>query len=79
MQIEVRVITSASRCEIFPLNKGKTSLRVKLTRPALEGRANKQLCEILSKYFGVPKKHVRIVSGEHSQHKRIDITQPFSS
>jgi uncharacterized protein (TIGR00251 family) len=78
MQIEVRVITSASRCEIFPLNKEKTSLRVKLTRPALEGRANKQLCEIVSKYFGVPKKHVHIISGEYNQHKRIEIAQPFS-
>ncbi|MDR0392836.1 MAG: DUF167 domain-containing protein [Puniceicoccales bacterium] len=78
MQIEVRVIAGASRCEIFPLNEERTSLRVKLMRPALEGRANEQLREILSQYFGVPKKHVRIVSGEHSQHKRIEIIQPFS-
>ncbi|MDR1255227.1 MAG: DUF167 domain-containing protein [Puniceicoccales bacterium] len=73
MQIKLRVIAGASRCEIFPLNEERTSLRVKLTCPALEGRANEQLCEILSKYFGVPKKHVRIVSGERSRHKRIEI------
>ncbi|MDR2769805.1 MAG: DUF167 domain-containing protein [Puniceicoccales bacterium] len=78
MQIEVKVVAGASRCEVFPLNEERMSLRVKLTCPALEGRANKQLCEILSKYFGVSKKHIRIVSGERSQHKRIEITQPFS-
>ncbi|MDR2397021.1 MAG: DUF167 domain-containing protein [Puniceicoccales bacterium] len=78
MQIEVRVIAGASRCEVFPLNEERTSLRVKLTCPALERRANRQLCEILSKYFGVPKKYVRITLGEHSQHKRIEVTQPFS-
>ncbi|MDR0756167.1 MAG: DUF167 domain-containing protein [Puniceicoccales bacterium] len=77
MQIEVRVVAGGSRCEVFPLNEEKTSLRVKLTRPALEGRANKQLCEILSKYFGVPQKHVRIVSGEQSRRKRVEITQLF--
>ncbi|MDR0646971.1 MAG: DUF167 domain-containing protein [Puniceicoccales bacterium] len=77
MQIEVKVIAGASRCAILPLNEERTSLRVKLMRPALEGRANEQLCEILSKYFGVHKKYVRIVSGEHSQRKRIEIVPPF--
>lgn len=68
-QINVKVIARASRCEIIPFNDG---LKVKLTRPAVEGKANEQLCTLLADYWHVPKKNVRILSGEHSSIKRIE-------
>ena len=52
-QINVKVIARASRCEIIPFNDG---LKVKLTRPAVEGKANEQLCALLADYWHVPKK-----------------------
>ena len=68
-QINVKVIARASRCEIIPFNDG---LKVKLTSPAVEGKANEQLCALLADYWHVPKKNVRILSGEHSSIKRIE-------
>jgi uncharacterized protein (TIGR00251 family) len=68
-QINVKVIARASRCEIIPFNDG---LKVKLTRPAVEGKANEQLCALLADYWHVPKKNVRILSGEHNSIKRIE-------
>ena len=68
-QINVKVIARASRCEIIPFNDG---LKVKLTRPAVEGKANEQLCALLADYWHVSKKNVRILSGEHNSIKRVE-------
>lgn len=45
------------------------ALKVKLTSPPVEGRANRELIEILAKEFGIPKKDVEIISGQGSKNK----------
>ncbi len=45
------------------------ALKVKLTSPPVEGRANKELIEVLAKEFGIPKKDVEIISGQSSKNK----------
>jgi len=45
------------------------ALKVRLTSPPVEGRANKELIEVLSKEFGIPKKDVEIISGQGSKNK----------
>lgn len=45
------------------------ALKVKLTSPPVEGRANKELIEVLAKEFGVPKRDIEIVSGQGSKNK----------
>ena len=67
--IEVKVIARASKCQIIPLDS--QHFKVKLTRPALEGKANEQLRELLSAHFGVAKSKIRIVAGEKNTQKRI--------
>ncbi|MGX8716801.1 MAG: DUF167 domain-containing protein [bacterium] len=71
MQIEVKVIARASKCDVIPL--GESRFKVKLTRPALEGKANEQLIQVLADYFDVPKASVHLVSGEKSSQKRLKI------
>ena len=71
MQIEVKVIARASKCEVIPLDA--TRFKVKLTRPALEGKANEQLIQVLADYFGVSKASIHIISGERSPQKRLKI------
>ncbi len=70
-QIEVKVIARASRCEV--IQQSENNYKVKLTRPAVEGKANDQLREVLSNYFKTAKTNIRIVSGEHSTIKRIEL------
>jgi uncharacterized protein (TIGR00251 family) len=48
-------------------------LKVFLTAPAREGKANKVLITLLSKYFGVPKSAVMILSGVTNRNKKIGI------
>ena len=45
------------------------ALKVKLTSPPVEGKANKELIEILAKGFSIAKKDVEIISGQSSKNK----------
>lgn len=45
------------------------ALKVKLTSPPVEGKANKELIEVLAKGFSIAKKDVEIISGQSSKNK----------
>jgi len=49
------------------------SLKVKLTSPPVEGKANKELIEVLAKTFGIAKKDVEIISGQSSKNKIVKL------
>ncbi len=49
------------------------ALKVRLRAPAVEGRANEALVEFLAQLLKMPKAAVRILSGERSRTKRIEI------
>ncbi len=50
------------------------ALKVKLTSPPVEGKANKELIEVLAKELGVRKKDIEIISGKSSKNKTVKIT-----
>lgn len=52
------------------------ALKLRLAAPALEGRANRELCRFLAQAFGVPQASVQLLSGEGSRQKRVRITAP---
>lgn len=68
---QVRVQPRASRDEIAGVMDG--ALKVRLQAPALEDRANEALCEYLAQLLKTPKSAVRILSGDRSRKKRIEI------
>jgi uncharacterized protein (TIGR00251 family) len=45
------------------------ALKVKLTSPPVEGKANKELIEVLAREFGISKKDIGIISGQSSKNK----------
>lgn len=47
------------------------SLRVWLTASAIEGKANKQLLNVLSEYFDRPKTSIVIARGKQSKKKSV--------
>jgi len=67
----VRVQPRASKTEIAGEIAG--ALKIRLQAPALEGRANEALLEFLAKLLKTPKGAVRILSGERSRTKRLEI------
>ncbi len=52
------------------------AIKVRITAPPVEGKANAHLAAWLARQFRVPKSAVRIESGESSRRKRIRITAP---
>jgi uncharacterized protein (TIGR00251 family) len=67
----VRVQPRASKDEIAGEIGG--ALKVRLRAPAVEDRANEALVEFLAELLKTPRSAVRILSGERSRTKRMEI------
>jgi uncharacterized protein len=67
----VRVQPRASKDEIAGELDG--ALKIRLRAPAVEDRANEALIEFLAQILNTSKSTVRILSGERSRTKRIEI------
>jgi uncharacterized protein (TIGR00251 family) len=59
----------ASRSEVVGVNRWRGALRVKIAAVAREGEANEELIRFLAKRLSVPRKSIRILSGERSSVK----------
>ena len=70
MIVSVRVIPKASRNLV---KKENDTLKVYVTRPPQDGRANAQVIDLLSEYLKVKKYQLKIVKGEKSRDKLIEI------
>ncbi|MFH1709562.1 MAG: DUF167 domain-containing protein [bacterium] len=70
MRLNVKVIPNAKR-ERLVVEEGR--VRVYLTAPAVEGKANKALINFLAAHFRVKKNMVTIISGQTSRVKLVDI------
>lgn len=51
-------------------------LKVRITAPPIEGRANDHLQRFLAAVFGVPRKSVILLKGESAREKRLCILSP---
>ena len=69
--LRVRVQPKASRNAIILEEDGR--IRVALTAPPVDGEANKSLCAFLAKELGVAKGNVRVVKGEKSREKVVEV------
>ena len=69
--IRVRVLPRASVNQISGDDGGV--IKVKLTAPPVEGKANKALVQFLAKELGVARRDVEIISGKRSRVKSIRI------
>jgi len=49
------------------------ALRVSVTAAAVEGKANEAVRQAVAKAFGMSRQHVRLVSGERSRNKLIEL------
>lgn len=70
-RIAVRVQPRAARQELAGLRDGVLVVRV--TAPAVDGRANKALCRLLADHLDVAPSRLTLVRGERSREKLIDV------
>ena len=71
VQLTIRVIPRASKPGIAGTRQG--ALLIRLQSPPVEGAANSELVELMAGTFGVAKRDVTLVSGEHTKLKRVAI------
>jgi uncharacterized protein len=67
----VRVQPRASRNEI--VGEHQDALKIRLTAPPVDDRANDALRKLLAAHLKVPLAAVRIAAGERSRTKRVEI------
>lgn len=67
--VSVRIVPNSSNDLI--LGYTEDYLKIKISSPPVENKANKQLILFLSKFFKLPKTKVSFVYGEKSKIKRI--------
>jgi uncharacterized protein (TIGR00251 family) len=72
-RIQVRAIPNASRDEIVGWQD--TVLKIKLQAVPEDGKANRALCLLLAETIGCHKREVRIVSGERSRNKIVELPE----
>jgi uncharacterized protein (TIGR00251 family) len=68
---DVRVAPRASRDAIAGEHAG--ALKVSLTAPPVDGKANAALAALLAEALGVAVRDVRIVRGETGRNKRVEV------
>ena len=71
MILDLYVQPGARRSEFAGQHGERIKLR--LSAPPVEGKANAALIEFLAAYFAVPRRNVMIVSGVKSRSKRVAI------
>ncbi len=67
----VRVQPRASRDEI--IGEYQDGLKIRLTAPPVDDRANEALRKLLASRLKVPLSAVRIASGERGRNKRVEV------
>ena len=71
VRFSVRVQPRASRSEIA--GEYGDALKIRLSAPPVDGAANDELVAFLSNIFAVTRKSVRILAGETSRSKLIEV------
>lgn len=72
VSFEVLIQPKSSIDEITGFHDGR--LKIRISAPPFDGKANKRLIEFTSKVFGVPKSNVNIIKGKSSKIKTLKVT-----
>lgn len=70
-RIKFRIIPNARKTELA--GEYANAVKIKLSAPPIEGKANAELIKYLSKSLGVSKSSIAFVSGETSKDKLLEI------
>ena len=70
-KLRIRVIPNARKTEFAGYREDEIVLR--LSAPAVEGKANKAAVEFVSRSLGVARSAVLLIGGERSRHKILQI------
>jgi len=67
----IRVLPRSSKCELAGIQGD--ALKIRITAPPVEGRANEECISFLASLFNVKKVQIAIEAGHKSKNKRVSI------
>ena len=70
LRFKVSVIPNSSCSKIVEITE--EFIKIKLNSPPIEGKANKEVIAILSKFLKIPKSNITIISGDKNKLKTIE-------
>jgi uncharacterized protein (TIGR00251 family) len=68
----IQVVPRSSKCEIVGIIND--TLKIRLTAPPVDGKANEECLRFFSDLFGVPRTRLSILSGQTSRRKIIQVS-----
>ena len=74
LHLFLRVQPKASKDEFAEVLGDRIKLRI--TAPPVDGKANKHVIKLLSKFFKVPKNQITLKSGDTNRNKHVIIKAP---
>jgi len=74
LRLQLQVQPRSSKDAFGPIHNGR--LKLHLTSPPVDGKANQDLCTYLAKQFRMPKSAVTISHGESSRLKTVLLQKP---
>jgi len=72
LNIRVQIQPRSSKDQIIGLHNGR--LKIKISAPPVDGKANQNLIEFIAKALGVSKSKIEIVKGRSSKLKTLRIS-----
>jgi len=69
VELPITVLPRSSRNTVVGLQDNR--LKIKISRPPVDGQANAACCRLLAKLFNIPTSHVAVVRGHCSRRKTI--------
>ena len=72
LNIQVQIQPGSSKDQIIGLHNGR--LKIKISAPPIDGKANQNLIEFISKALGVSKSKIEILKGRTSKLKTLKIS-----
>ena len=71
--VSVRVHAQPRASRDILLGEHNGALKIAVTAPPADGKANAAIVKLLAKSFGVPKSAVKLIAGHSSRDKRVAI------
>lgn len=71
LELDLRITPRGARNQVLGIARGR--LRLKVTAPPVDGKANEAVIQYLSELFTVPRAHVSIVRGHRGRDKTVRI------
>lgn len=72
MMIKIRAVPRAKKERVEVFGDG---LKIYFSEPAIEGKANKKIIDILAKHYNAKKRDVVIIKGQKQRDKVVQISE----